>query len=421
MIATVVGFTATTLAWTLDAGSRIHLPPSPEKSEFSTATPVSIFDLQRAERWSNEAGLTEAHLRNVYGHLFRRRGEFSADSLHKHAGLSHKSATALCEHFVLATSRVVERVPSEGGLKLVVELAPSGHRVEMALILHDHQSSGSRRCTVCVSSQVGCARACSFCATGTMGLRGNLGPADILEQVWHARNEVPEGYEVRNVVYMGMGEPLDNFSALLASLGGLTHQALFDMSAKHLTVSTVGASPERIKRLADEAPKVRLALSLHSATLPLRQQLIPSATSMPELCDALDYHARATKCGLMIEYLLIAGVNDSREDADALAEFCAERNAAATHATQALSRKQARAAAGYVNLIPFNPTEAGSIHGYTTPSDEAVSAFHSHLRDVHGVNALVRWTSAAGRDANGACGQLVTAVRPKPQREAGLN
>lgn len=213
--------------------------------------------------------------------------------------------------------------------------------------------------------------------------------------------------QVRNIVFMGMGEPLDNMEALLETLRGLTHMALFGLSAKQLTVSTVGASPDRIKRLADVAPKVRLALSLHSADLPLRSQLIPSATSFPELNAALDYHSQKTRCGLMIEYLLIADVNDRDCDADALAAFCKERDVAAVADGVTLSKKAARAATGYVNLIPFNPTEAGSQHGYTTPSDAAVERFHSRLRDRHGVNALIRWTSAAGRDANGACGQLV--------------
>ena len=330
-------------SWTLDAGARMS-PPAAAASPHDASPGASILDLQRAERWCTDAGLSEAQLRSVYGHLFRRGGAFTPAALHE-AGLSAASATALCDAFDGVTSRVVERVPSEGGMKLVVEL-PSGQRVEMALILHDHKSSGGKRCTVCVSSQVGCSRACSFCATGTMGLRSNLDAAQILEQVWHARNEVPPGYEVRNVVFMGMGEPLDNFDAVVASLRGLTHQALFDLSAKHLTVSTVGASPDRIRRLADLAPKVRLALSLHSATLPLRAELIPSATSMPELTDALDYHAHKTRSGVMLEYLLIDGVNDREEDADALAAFCADRNAAAARVTPPLSRKEARANEG---------------------------------------------------------------------------
>ena len=394
-------------AWTLATGER--LTGSLHKAAAATTSGGSILDLAAAEQWCTANRLKERHLFDVYRHLFKRGGEFTAASLHEDADLPLKYSTALCGHFFggVTTSKIVDRVPSEGGLKLVVELA-SGHRIETVLIFHDHESSGKSRSTVCVSSQVGCARACSFCATGTMGLRANLNSAEVLEQVWHACREAPEGYDVRNVVFMGMGEPLDNMEVLLDTLRGLTHQALFGLSAKQLTVSTVGASPERIRRLADEAPTVRLALSLHSATLPLRAQLIPSATSMEDLNSALDYHAQTTGCGLMVEYLLIRGVNDRDCDADALAAFCAERNAAAIATAQApLSKKAARAATGYVNLIPFNPTEAGTQHGYTTPSDDDVERFHARLRDEHGVNALVRWTSAAGRDANGACGQLV--------------
>ena len=145
-------------------------------------------------------------------------------------------------------------------MKLVVELA-SGQRVEMALILHDHKSSGGKRCTVRLL-RVGCSRErCSARRARRALVRANLGAAQILEQVWHARNEVPVGYEVNATSsFMGMGEPLDNLP--VASLRGLTHQALFDLSGLPLTVSTVGASPERIRRLADLAPGVRLALSL---------------------------------------------------------------------------------------------------------------------------------------------------------------
>lgn len=413
--------------WTLEHGARIAAAPLTRKfTEVEHRT--SILSLPHAERWFTDNGLTERHLLNVYTHIFRRGGEWSADAIHIGAEMPRVLARKMCDDFDgITTSRVVERVPSDGGVKLVVELA-SGHRVETVLILHEHKSSGSSRCTVCVSSQVGCARGCSFCATGTMGLLSDLSSAEILEQVWHARREVLAGYEVRNVVFMGMGEPLDNFDALLAALRGLTHQAMFGLAAKHLTVSTVGARPAAIRRLADEAPTVRLALSLHSALAPLRAELIPSAASITDLASALDYHASATRCGLMVEYLLIDGVNDRPSDADALAAFCAERDAAASAgvtaamqagATPPLSRKQARAAAGYVNLIPFNPTEAGDRHGYATPSDATVERFHRRLREVHGVNALVRWTSAVGRDANGACGQLALEQPPAARRPRG--
>ena len=171
-------------SWSLDAGARIRAPAVPVASHVAPSVPVSIFDVQRAIGWSTEAGLKEEHLRRVYGHLFRHCGELTPAALHERAGLPQTAAVDFCKYFVTTKSRVLERIPSEGGMKLVVELA-SGHHVEMALILHEHKSSATKRCTVCVSSQVGCARACSFCETGTMGLRANLGSAEILEQVWH--------------------------------------------------------------------------------------------------------------------------------------------------------------------------------------------------------------------------------------------
>ena len=169
-------------AWTLDAGARMASPVRPPAA---TNAGGSILDLPQAERWCTDNGMTERHLLGVYRHLFRRGGAFTPAALHAGAEVPKAKAEALCDHFSggVTTSRIVQRVPSEGGLKLVVELA-SGHRVETVLILHDHESSGKSRCTVCVSSQVGCARACSFCATGTMGLLANLRGDEILEQVW---------------------------------------------------------------------------------------------------------------------------------------------------------------------------------------------------------------------------------------------
>jgi adenine C2-methylase RlmN of 23S rRNA A2503 and tRNA A37 len=288
---------------------------------------TSIFDLAAAESWcTHRVDAAPAHLQSVYRHLFRRGGALTAEALHSEAGVPRQLAASLCSAFVPCSSRVVDRVESAGGWKLVVELA-SGLRVETVLILHEHRSTGRRRCTVCVSSQVGCARQCSFCATGTMGALAQLCASEILEQVWHARQAVEGETEVRNVVFMGMGEPLDNLDAVLASLRGLTHQSLFDLGSKRITVSTVGASASRIRRLADEAPRVRLALSLHAATQGLREELIPSARAVPlsALGEALDYHARVTGVGACIEYLLIAGINDTPEHADALASFCKER------------------------------------------------------------------------------------------------
>ena len=214
--------------WTLDAGARLSVA-APTRRAVSLS-PASILDLPLAEAWCTERNISPAHLSTVYRHLFRRRGELDADVLHT-AGLPKEAAAELCGAFSACTSRVVQTVRSAGGLKLVVELA-SGRRVETVLILHSHLSSGSRRATVCVSSQVGCARGCTFCATGTMGALQQLSSAEILEQVWHAKAALRQSDEeevadmqVRNVVFMGMGEPLDNMDEVLHALRGLTHQA----------------------------------------------------------------------------------------------------------------------------------------------------------------------------------------------------
>lgn len=156
-------------------------------------------------------------------------------------------------------------------------------------------------------------------------------------------------------------------------------------------------------------PGVSLALSLHGAMQDVREELMPSArgvkgTTLDDLSEALDYHATTTGRGVMIECLLIDGVNDDDAAADALGAFCLER--------QRMQRKGGRVnlSVTCVNLIPYNPTSAGDRFDYKTPSHEKIATFASKLRDLYGVKTLVRWSSADGRDANGACGQLVTSI-----------
>jgi adenine C2-methylase RlmN of 23S rRNA A2503 and tRNA A37 len=170
-------------------------------------------------------------------------------------------------------------------------------------------------------------------------------------------------------------------------------------------LSTVGASPNLIRQLANDAPQISLALSLHGATQHLREILIPSAKRAPlgELEDALDYHAKVTGRGAMLEYLLIHEVNDDEAAARALVRFCLERT------TKESNNKTTRP---FVNLIPYNPTLAGGSFRFETPSDGRIEAFHNRLR-AEGIHSLVRWTSASGRDANGACGQLALSIGKK--------
>ena len=391
----LISYTHNSFALTLTSGERIASRQSSirQTSKATNLGQKSFFDLPLIEQWSSENDLKEHHMKSLYRVLMNSNRQADVSHLSKQLqalSFPKKQLSALLSEFSFTCSiHKIEK--ATGGAKFVIEL-PSGKFVESVLIRHERYN-GDVRYTVCVSSQIGCAKKCSFCATGSMGLVGQLSSAEILEQIYllqqYVKSEKLPG-QVGNVVFMGMGEPLDNYDAVHESLRGITHQCLFGLKAKKVTLSTVGASAQKIKALADEAPQVCLALSLHSAIQRSREVLIPSAMSshIDELGCALDYHAKKSGRGSMLEYLLIDGVNDSNEEVDALVDFCLQREGSV-----------------YVNLIPYNPNLAGDDFGYKTPSDDRINAFHDKLKES-GVKALVRWSTANGRDANGACGQL---------------
>jgi 23S rRNA (adenine2503-C2)-methyltransferase len=235
------------------------------------------------------------------------------------------------------------------------------------------------RSTVCVSSQAGCAMRCSFCATGQAGFARQLTTGEIVEQVVAAaRTARPR--RLSNVVFMGMGEPLANFDAVWGAVERLHGD--MGISARHLTISTVGLVPG-IRRLAQAGLPVNLAVSLHAANDTLRDGLVPVNRRYPlsVLAEACGHYVGATGRRLSLEWALIDGVNDGDSDAEELAAF-------------------ARPLRAHVNLIPLNPTP-----GYPLPATPpaGVAAFARRLRR-HRVNATVRDTR--GVDIDAACGQL---------------
>ena len=250
------------------------------------------------------------------------------------------------------------------------------------------------RVTMCVSSQAGCGMACPFCATGQGGLQRNMSTAEIVDQVVAgarslARGEVPGGPgRVSNVVFMGMGEPMANYRAVIGAVRRLTEPAPagLGMSARGVTVSTVGLVP-RINQLAEEGIPVTLALSLHAPDDELRNELVPINTrfSVDETVDAAWNYARVTKRRVSIEYAMMRGINDQAWRADLLADVLL-----------------ARGDWGWVhvNLIPLNPTP-GSKWTASDPADER--EFVRRL-EARGVPTTVRDTR--GREIDGACGQL---------------
>jgi 23S rRNA (adenine2503-C2)-methyltransferase len=250
------------------------------------------------------------------------------------------------------------------------------------------------RVTMCVSSQAGCGMACPFCATGQAGLQRNMSAAEIVDQVVAgaralARGEVPGGPgRVSNVVFMGMGEPMANYRAVIGAVRRLVEPAPggLGMSARGVTVSTVGLVP-RMRQLADEGLPVTLALSLHAPDDELRDELVPVNTrwKVHEVVESAWDHAHATKRRVSIEYALIKNVNDQAWRADLLGDVLTSYGDWGWV---------------HVNLIPLNPTP-GSKWTASRPEDEA--EFVRRLR-LKGVPTTVRDTR--GREIDGACGQL---------------
>jgi 23S rRNA (adenine2503-C2)-methyltransferase len=250
------------------------------------------------------------------------------------------------------------------------------------------------RVTMCVSSQAGCGMACPFCATGQGGLQRNMSAAEIVEQVVAgaralARNEVPGGPgRLSNVVFMGMGEPLANYRAVMGAVRRLTDPAPdgLGMSARGVTVSTVGLVP-RIRQLTEEGIPVTLALSLHAPDDELRNELVPINTrfSVAESVEAAWDYARVTKRRVSIEYAMMRGINDQAWRADLLGDVL---NAYGDWGWV------------HVNLIPLNPTP-GSKWTASDPADER--EFVRRL-EAKGIPTTVRDTR--GREIDGACGQL---------------
>jgi 23S rRNA (adenine2503-C2)-methyltransferase len=258
-----------------------------------------------------------------------------------------------------------------------------GELIESVLI-----PSGSRR-TLCISSQAGCALGCVFCATGTMGFRRNLSPAEIATQAREVILRNP-GDKPTNVVFMGMGEPLLNWPAVDTALTILNSPDGLGIGARHITVSTVGILPG-MQALAARPEQFRLAISLHAPEHTRRLAIMPveKKYTLDEVLDA----AKAFRKRITFEYVLIAGKNDTDKDADQLARL-------------------ARKMGALVNILPLHP---GGAPGLTPTSPSRIRAFADRLRNM-GVEASVR--RSRGLDINAACGQLRVEVEKKQRRAA---
>ena len=262
----------------------------------------------------------------------------------------------------------------------------SGRFIETVLIPDFKKDGAVNRLTVCVSSQVGCAMDCSFCATGKMGFQQNLHAGEIYEQVWLI-NEFAKtlyGRGITNIVYMGMGEPLLNYDQVIKSIGLLTHKETLGLSPKRITVSTVGLA-RRIRQLADDQTAFNLAVSLHAPTDEQRSAIMPvnrnERTDLNALKEAIQYYTRTLQKKITYEYCMFEGVNDSVQDARNLAKIVSWADSK-------------------VNLIMYNPVPG---LGFERSSETRLNAF---VQELVKKNVLVTVRRSRGQDIAAACGQL---------------
>ncbi|MEL7431973.1 MAG: 23S rRNA (adenine(2503)-C(2))-methyltransferase RlmN [Chlamydiota bacterium] len=273
----------------------------------------------------------------------------------------------------LQLSRVLQ---TEEAVKCLWELH-DGHKVESVLLF----SPG--RNTVCISSQVGCNARCAFCASGKQGWKRHLTRAEIIEQVVLAAQMLEkEGKKLTHIVFMGMGEPLENFEQVLFALKQITSPQAFGFSMRRITLSTVGIV-ENIHALADSGLKATLVLSLHAPNQKIRKKIIPYARKYPleDLLEAMQYYAEKTKRDVTYEYILIDEINAEKEHAKELAEL--------------LEGQQCT-----VNLIPYNPIPGVALR---RPGRQKIETFEKELAK-RGVRSTRRYTK--GTEIAAACGQL---------------
>ena len=308
---------------------------------------------------------------------------------------------AVARQFFPSLLDPVQELTADGGttVKTLWRLV-DGALVESVLMRYPRSGTDQQmRTTVCVSSQAGCGMACPFCATGQGGLQRNMSTAEIVEQVLAGARGLSRGRlaggpgGINNIVFMGMGEPLANYNAVIGAIRQLSASGPHGpgISARGITVSTVGLVP-RIKQLAGEGLPVTLALSLHAPDDELRDEIVPVNTrwKVGEAVDAAWEYARATGRRVSIEYALMRDINDQAHRADDLARLLRSRGKGWVH----------------VNLIPLNPTP-GSRWTASRPRDE-----REFVRRLEAAGLPVTVRDTRGREIDGACGQLAATASP---------
>jgi 23S rRNA (adenine2503-C2)-methyltransferase len=320
-----------------------------------------------------ELGASRYRGRQLATWLYRK----DVDDIESMTDLPKEFRAALAERAVVALPDLERQTPSQDGSRKLVFRLDDGGRVSAVVMPDDG------RVTLCLSTQVGCGYGCAFCLTGTMGLERNLTAAEIVGQLLVANRLLDAGERVTHIVFMGMGEPLANYAAVVQSLRVFTDQKLgLGYSPRRITVSTVGLV-SGIEKLGREGLRVNLAISLHAASDEVRERLMPVNRSwnLQTLMAAVKKYPLAPRQRVFFEYVMLDEVNDSPQQAQALARLL-------------------RGVPAKVNLIPFNDWEGST---FRRPPLARILAFQSILLDA-GLTTTVRWSK--GEDIGAACGQL---------------
>ena len=355
-----------------------------------------------AERLLTGWGHKSYRVTQLLGWLYKKR----ADSIDAMSDLPQGLRDQLADEFSLRPLELAREQSSRDGTVKFLWRLPDGELIESVLIPASigRDGSQSNRRTLCVSSQVGCAYGCTFCASGLMGYKRNLAASEIVDQVlaverWRLAKGVdshrPEPL-VNNIVMMGMGEPLANYDNLIRALEIFNSPWGLNIGARKITVSTSGLAPQ-IRRLAETPQQYPLAISLHGATDAVRDKIMPVNRKYPleELISACEAYQQAKGRMIWVEYILIDGVNTGPEQVEALS--CLAK------------RLQCK-----VNLIPYNPVDGIELK---RPSDETVARFRDGLHHL-GVRVTVR--TEKGTDIDAACGQLRLKSEKKPAPSQAL-
>jgi 23S rRNA (adenine2503-C2)-methyltransferase len=339
---------------------------------------IKNYTLPDLEVWVESIGEARFRARQLFRQIYNRH----IRSWDECSDLSKMFRAQLEFGTFLNASTIVEKQEASDGTTKYLWGLHDGQLIESVLI------PDPPRCTLCISSQVGCPFQCKFCLTGTLGFKRNLSTAEIVDQVCQIRQDQGARRRITNIVFMGMGEPLANYASVLQAIRIMVDPNGLAFSHRRITLSTAGLIPQ-LRRLGSESP-VNLAISLHAPDDALRSELMPINRKYPlsELLSACREYPLPPRKRITFEYILLDGVNDSPKQARELVRVL--------HGVRAK-----------VNLIPFNPVDSDFRFDYRRPSEARILAFQEVLQQAQ-LTAIIR--QSRGAEISAACGQLVAKI-----------